>query len=311
MIKNALKNFVVNLKYVFTPLGVMFLGTLSGLAVLISSITSAVSGLASGVTALIGSVELDGYALLNEVISLFLALDWENPSNVFAAITGPDWLSSAFGSSIRALIVDYDAHATEITACINSAVFEVISGVVCFFALAILGFAIGYLITSLLIRRESVRSSLPKYVVSVAAGTVLATIALFAFGALSNVEALGAGWSFVIVAVVGTIVTLAESYLLHGLRKVKFTYAFNPKNIAGLLLSELLILMFTVALTVVVALAVGIVCGVFIGLSLLTVAAIVVGVNAESYVSRLSVQPTGNASADETEKETTEETERE
>ena len=26
MLKNALKNFFVNLKYVFTPLGVMFLG---------------------------------------------------------------------------------------------------------------------------------------------------------------------------------------------------------------------------------------------------------------------------------------------
>ena len=53
MLKNALKNFFVNLKYVFTPLGVMFLGALSGLAVLISSVTTAVSELSSGVTALL------------------------------------------------------------------------------------------------------------------------------------------------------------------------------------------------------------------------------------------------------------------
>lgn len=298
MLKNALKNFFVNLKYVFTPLGVMFLGALSGIAVLISSVTTAVSELSSGVTALLNSTELDGSALLNEIVATFLALDWTNLGEVANTITNPDWLASAFGSGVRALIVDYDAHVAEITACVNTAVTDVIGGVVCFFALSIVGFAVGYLITALFIRRETVSSSLPKYILSVLLGTALATLALFAFLALSKVEALGAGWAFVIVAVVGAVVTLAEAYLLHGLRKVKFTRAFNPKNLVGLLLSELLILLATVALTAIVALAFGAVCGIFVGLALLTVAAIVVGVNAESYVSRLE-QPTEILPAEE------------
>ena len=299
MLKNALKNFFVNLKYVFTPLGVMFLGALSGLAVLISSVTTAVSELSSGVTALLNSTELDGSALLNEIVATFLALDWTNLGEVANTITNPDWLTSVFGSGVRALIVYYDAHVAEITACVNTAVTDVIGGVVCFFALSIVGFAVGYLITALFIRRETVSSSLPKYILSVLLGTALATLALFAFLALSNVEALGAGWAFVIVTVVGVVVTLAEAYLLHGLRKVKFTRAFNPKNLVGLLLSELLILLATVALTAIVALAFGAVCGVFVGLSLLTVAAIVVGGNAESYVSRLAEQPTEILPAEE------------
>ena len=299
MLKNALKNFFVNLKYVFTPLGVMFLGALSGLAVLISSVTTAVSELSSGVTALLNSTELDGSALLNEIVATFLALDWTNLGEVANTITNPDWLSSAFGSGVRALIVDYDAHVAEITACVNTAVTDVIGGVVGFFALSIVGFAVGYLITALFIRRETVSSSLPKYILSVLLGTALATLALLAFLALSNVEALGAGWAFVIVAVVGAVVTLAEAYLLHGLRKVKFTRAFNPKNLVGLLLAELLILLATVALTAIVALAFGAVCGIFVGLSLLTVAAIVAGGNAESYVSRLAEQPTEILPAEE------------
>ena len=298
MLKNALKNFFVNLKYVFTPLGVMFLGALSGLAVLISSVTTAVSELSSGVTALLNSTELDGSALLNEIVAMFLALDWTNLGEVANTISNPDWLSSAFGNGVRALIVDYDAHVAEITACVNTAVTDVIGGVVGFLELSIAGFAVGYLITALLIRREAVSSSLPKYILSVLLGTALATLALFAFLALSNVEALGAVWAFVIVTVVGAVVTLAEAYLLHGLRKVKFTRAFNPKNLVGLLLSELLILLATVALIAVVALAFGAVCGVFVGLSLLTVAAIVMGVNAESYVSRLE-QPTEILPAEE------------
>ena len=299
MLKNALKNFFVNLKYVFTPLGVMFLGALSGLAVLISSVTTAISELSSGVTALLNSTELDGSALLNEIVAIFLALDWTNLGEVANTITDTDWLSSAFDSGVRALIVDYDAHVAEITACVNTAVTDVIGGVVGFVALSIVGFAVGYLITALLIRRETVSSSLPKYILSVLLGTALATLALFAFLALSNVEALGAGWAFVIVAVVGAIVTLAEAYLLHGLRKVKFARTFNPKNLVGLLLSELLILLATVALIAVVALAFGAVCGAFVGLSLLTVAAIVMGMNAESYVSRLTEQPTEILPAEE------------
>lgn len=299
MLKNALKNFFVNLKYVFTPLGVTFLGTLCGLAVLISSVTTAVSELSSGVTALLNSTELDGSALLNEIVATFLALDWTDLGGVVSTVTNPDWLSSAFGGGVRALIVDYDAHVAEITACVNTAVTDVINGVVGFFALSIAGFAVGYLITALLIRRETVSSSLPKYILSVLLGTALATLALFAFWALSNVEALGAGWAFVIVAVVGAVVTLAEAYLLHGLRKVKFTRAFNPENVVGLLLSELLILLASVAIIVIVALAFGAVCGVFVGLSLLTVAAIVMGVNAESYVARLAEQPIQTLSAEE------------
>ena len=64
-------------------------------------------------------------------------------------------------------------------------------------------------------------------------------------------------------------------------------------------MSELLILLATVALTAIVALAFGAVCGVFVGLSLLTVAAIVAGGNAESYVSRLVEQSTEILPAEE------------
>lgn len=294
MIKNALKNFFVNLKFVFTPLGVMFLGTLSGLALLISSITAAVSGLAGGITELLETTTLDGNALLDEVAATFLALDWTDPVGALTAVTNPDWISSAFGNGVRALIVDYDAHVAEITACVNTAVADAIGGIAGFFVLVIAGFTVGYLITSLFIRRATVNSSLPKYVLSVVLGTILATLFLIVFAALSGIEALGIGWAFVIVAVSASVVTLAESYLLHGIGKIKFTCAFNPKNIVGLLLSELLILLISIAFIVIIALAFGAISGIFVGLSLLTVAAIVINVNAESYVSRLTEQTMKN-----------------
>lgn len=286
MIKSCLKNFFVNLKFIFTPLGVMFLGALSGFAVLVSSVTSAVTELADCVTKLLSSTTLDGSALLESIASAVIALDWSDLSSVLAAVTDREWLSSVLGGGVRALIVDYDAHVAEITECVTSAVNVVVGGVVGFFLLTLLGFAAGYAITSMFIRRESVSGSVWKTILSAAFGAVIATLLLMALTALS--ELVGAWWAFAIIVVLGSAITLAEAYLLHGVKRVKFTSVFNPRNIVGLLVSHLAIIAITALLIVLVEFAFGALCGLFTGLSLLTVAAIVMNVNAEAYVSGLA-----------------------
>ena len=52
MLLKGIKNYIVNLKYVFTPLGTLFLGVVIGLSVLIPSLISSVEYVVKEVSAL-------------------------------------------------------------------------------------------------------------------------------------------------------------------------------------------------------------------------------------------------------------------
>ena len=67
MLKQGIKNYFTSLKFVFTPLGTMFIGMMIGFSILIPGIISAISTLAGGVNELAQSVNLD-FKLLGQYL---------------------------------------------------------------------------------------------------------------------------------------------------------------------------------------------------------------------------------------------------
>ena len=75
MILKSLKNYFVNLKYIFTPLGVLALGAIIGLSILVPGVISAVNELIDSVVELTNGVEINLSAFGNSVWSAGAALD--------------------------------------------------------------------------------------------------------------------------------------------------------------------------------------------------------------------------------------------
>ena len=92
--------------------------------------------------------------------------------------------------------------------------------------------------------------------------------------------------AILIILLVGLFAFL-QAYLLYGVKKVKFSAVVNLKNIGFYMLSTLIIFVIS-ALFTLIGVAVNSLMGLFVGLSIIEIAIIVVNLNAESYVQSLA-----------------------
>ena len=79
-------------------------------------------------------------------------------------------------------------------------------------------------------------------------------------------------------------ISLLEAYIVHGLGKVEFKSVVNFKNILRLIATNLLIFAAAAAMVALLTALTNTFVGIFVGVSLLEIAFIVVGMNAEAYV---------------------------
>ena len=79
-------------------------------------------------------------------------------------------------------------------------------------------------------------------------------------------------------------ISLLEAYIVHGLGKVEFRRVVNFKNILRLIATNLLIFAAAAAMVALLTALTNTFVGIFVGVSLLEIAFIVVGMNAEAYV---------------------------
>lgn len=79
------------------------------------------------------------------------------------------------------------------------------------------------------------------------------------------------------------VFALFEAYLIHGFKKIKLKKIVNAKNAGLYMLTNLLIFIISICMTV-VAVAINVFTGLFVGLALVVIAFIVIELNAEAYV---------------------------
>ena len=96
MLLKGIKNYIVNLKYVFTPLGTLFLGVVIGLSVLIPSLISSVEYVVKEVSALAESMSLDLYAIWNCFLTEVGKLNWSEPFPQYRLFLIPNGLGRLF-----------------------------------------------------------------------------------------------------------------------------------------------------------------------------------------------------------------------
>lgn len=285
MFKNTLKKFFSNLKYVFTPLGTLFLGIVMAIAVFIPGLMNALKTLVSDITNTLSQAEIDLTELGSRLWLTISSLEWGNdPIGALFTVLNPEWLTNLINGTLEQLMSDYTVRKSEIEVAIAAAGESILNA----FTLAVLwilfGIWLGYFITKLLLRRNMAKRAwwkyfLAEFVDSIFAATVFAFVTwLFTLWTASPAI------TFPLFMIVAYFTGLIKAYLLHGRGKIPFKQVVNFKNVLLQFAADLLVLAICVAFVFIVIAATNAAVGVFFALALLEIAFIGIGLNAESYV---------------------------
>ncbi len=287
MEERCMKNYLIGLKYFFTPLGTMFLGMMIGFSVLLPGVTGALSALSEGLRALTARVELDLGVLFDTFWGAVRALDWNAPVDALKTMFSGDWFRASLTEALRSILgTDFETFRLQIAALLDAFTGALFSHLAAFFVLWLFGFVAGFWLVRFQIRRNIARRTLWKWLLT----SLLNSVFTAAFSVVAVFCLAIWKWSIAISAfllvVLVCVTALSEAYLVYGRGKVPFKSVVNPENTRMYALTSLLIFAISVALTLIACL-VNRLMGLFVGLSLLEIAVIVVGLNAESYVMSL------------------------
>lgn len=295
MIKSALKSFFRNLKYYFTPLGVLFLFLLIGLAVAVPVALSAAGDLTASVRGVIAEAEIDPAVFRD----LFLTeIDKLPPSFAAAAehVLTTSWLEDTLHGLLTGLTQEANVYLEGISASVSVFFGELlvsIAVVILFFGF---GLAAGLWVTRFLVRREIARRSIWRAILAAVVHAVLVVIVVIAAGILFLVWTPGGIILTVLVLLLSGFIGLVEAYFVHGRGKVPFRRVVSVKNIAGLYVGYILVLAIAVAAAALLVWLAGSLIGGVIAAPVFIIAVIVNGMSDEAYVRSLA-EKAGSAPA--------------
>lgn len=287
MIKKGLKNYFINLKYYFTPLGVFALAVLIGLAIAVPFIVGSIRGLVDYVTS-IDNVHLDFSAFLHKILDALLALDWRNPSKALVTAISADWLNETFADSIFALVSGVEPVAEQILEKINACVSSIVSAFFIVIVFALIGIVGGFFLTKSLIRKEIAKRSFWKaflvFFIDIVITAAFPLLSVY----LSSLWSPSVYLIVILIPILWGVILLFEAHIVHGMGKVKMKEVVSSKNAAKLILVNLLILLIASAFTSIVSAVAGELLGLLLGVPFLEIGFIVCGLNAEAYVKEVA-----------------------
>ena len=290
MIKKGLKNFLVNLKYLFTPLGALSLGVVLGLSALISGTAAEIKTLSDKVVEITGDMEIDYDALKESVFGAVRSLDWTQPFSALKTLLSVEWLSSTFNSCIGSLVSGGDSYVDRITLAVDVALGGIKVHFTVFVLWSVLGLFGGYFLTKFLIRRNMARRAWWKYFLATFVESLLGSLfAVFVVRFQFLWEA-GGILSALCALVLISLGSLIEAHILHGWKKVDSRKILNPKNIFTLMAVNLIIFAIAIAVIIILFVALNAAAALFLSVALLEIMFIVCSMNAESYVKSVAEQ---------------------
>ena len=289
MIKQGIFNYFKSLKYFFTPLGTLALGLILGVSIAIPSMLSALRVMVERIIEISGTAQLDVRPFLNSLWDSVTALNWREPITALRTILSDDWLNSALQTSLRSFVENYEPLAAELGEAVQTCVSQMTLALVVVVIFTVIGVIGGYFLTKHLIRRRMARRQWWKYVLVTLADSLLT--AGIAFLGVWISELWGAGrivLALIVPPLLFSIVSMLEAYLVYGVKRVKLKEVITLKNTAKLLLVNLVVFYISIAFGVIVAAIFNTLAGLIIGFTLLEIAYIVMGMNADTYVKSLT-----------------------
>ena len=284
MLKKGIKNFFSCLKYFFTPLGTMFLGIMIGVSIFISGAMGAVNALIGNVTQLAQNVNLDIAVLWDNLWAAVRSLNWNEPITALQTLATPEWINDVLTQILTHVLgTDFETFKAQITQFVTAFCNEIVVNLLAFFVCWLLGFLAGLALTRFLIRRNIAKRSVWKFILAYFLNSLLSTIFVVATLIVFSLWAYSIIFTVILALLFSGIIALVQAYLLYAYKKLSFKQIVNFKNAGLLTLTNLIIFVLSICLTL-VAIAINALMGLFVGLSLFAIALTVINLNAESFV---------------------------
>lgn len=285
MVKQGLRNFFKTLKYLFTPLGVLFLALAAGFSQLIPGVVGAVRNLLSGVLTLGRDASTDLAEFLRKLADAILSLEWSSdPFGACRTLCSGEWILNTLS---RICEEEFAGSITAISSLLEEAVQTIITHILLFFLMVILGMFFGYLLTGILVRRTVSRERGAVRALLAIPEAVFSTAAIFLCFYLYTVwNGLGA-LSILLCLLIYGAASLLIAYLFRPGRKVRLSEILTVKNVFLLLATDALIAVAALLCALLTGLLFGIAVGALTAISVFEIAILVIGRNADTYVEEV------------------------
>ncbi|MDE7452878.1 MAG: hypothetical protein K2N22_00535 [Clostridia bacterium] len=288
MIKSGIKNYFVNLKFYFVPIGAFAVGAIIGLSILLPGVLSAIKNFYITITGILNETSIDFTVVKDYIINSVKGLDWN--SGLLASVKtllSRDWLISLFNGCIDLIAADLQPYAQQIDTAVNTAVGNVTSLLGIFILFAILGLVGGYFLTAYLVRRNIAKGKIRKSLIAILIDSVIAPVLLFLCIWLFTLWKPSIIFSSLVSVLIFSITSLLSAYLVHGVKTVRGKELLSGSGILKLFASDIIIYYISVAIVLILSLVINVFSGILIGFSFIEIAFLVISINAESYVKNL------------------------
>lgn len=284
MVWKGIKNYFINLKHYFSPLGAFALGIVLGISVLIPGTIASLQYLVLSISQVTGNVNFNFRAFLDCLAEAVGQLDWENPSDALDVVLSADWLSNTFNDCIHSLLPEAEEYAEQIAAAVTLSIAEIVSCVIVFLFMSSLGLLGGFLLTRFLVKRTIAQKVWWKNLLSALFDivfTALTAAVFFWFGELWTPSVLISG---VALALLYSVVALLKAYVIYGWKKIHIQKIVNLKNTALLILTDFLVFLIATVFVLLAFAVTNAIAGIFICIPFIFIGFIVIVYNAEAYV---------------------------
>ncbi len=284
MIKTGLKNYFINLKHFFTPIGTLAVGIFLGLSILIPGGIAIIGALVDRLSEIVSESSVDFVAVKDYIVNTIRALDWSDPIEALKIMFNREWLTNVLNECLNVIASGLQPSADAINEAVGAAVVGITLLFALFIFLSVLGLVCGYFLTRFLVRRTMAKRTFKKFIFAVLIDSVVTA------GLISMCFWLLTVWgpSIYITSVLSLFifggVALLSAYLVHGRTLIPFNKVFNFANLMKLLLINFLIFVISVTFFVLTVLITNALAGPLIGFAFIEIAFIVISMNAEGYV---------------------------
>ena len=287
MIPTCIKNYFKSLGFYFVPLGILAFFTVLTLASIIPASIAVVKGTFEQIANTVSGVTFDWNEISGVIMNKIMELSKEDPSALIAMLTNQDQLVAL----LKEVTIDafgLQSVTDEIVALLQDCVSQLMGYVILLFAMMIVGFFFGFVVLNLLIRTFLSHTNIVKAFVMSLIDGVVAVLCLLFVNKVLNAQT----WVVILVIfallIASLILSLLESYLFFGIKKVPFKKVFNIKNIITLLVGDIFILGLGIGSVALCFLAKDLFIALFIAVPFVLLTVSVLQVNAATYTSTLA-----------------------
>ena len=250
MIKKTLKNYLSNLKFVFTPIGILTIFFLIGLSILLTNALEAIKMMINDVSSMVSNLNFDLNAAKESAIHQVVDLDWKNFSETLSTILTKDWIINFLTNSGKAAISNPDEVVEQIKVAAEKCLGVLVLNIVILALFLIVGIILGYVVLKYIITRQTKQRKFWKSVLKSLLHTTLNVLIVGLLLFLFSLAKIGLLLNIIFTVLIFLIIDFFESFLLFGFKKVKFKKFVYWKNILMLALCGLIVTALTVGICV-------------------------------------------------------------